>query len=1444
MGSTTAKAVIVDPQTNTSIFSRYTRHNARQIETVHDLLSEISIQFPDTRFRAAVCGSGGKSIAGLLQVPYVQEVVANSIAIKRLYPKTRIAIELGGQDAKIVFFYYDKATNKLNASDMRMNGSCAGGTGAFIDEVASLLKIPVEQFEAYAAKGTFVYDISGRCGVFAKTDIQPLLNQGARKEDICLSTFHAIAKQTIGGLAQGLELKPPITFEGGPLTFNPSLIRVFSERLNLNEDDIIWPKSPETLVACGAALSLGDLFADRQEEFDAKAGLTALASYRDHLSVETQRPQKAWFDSEEEKKAFYERHKPFEVPVPTAAGLQRGQALRVYLGIDSGSTTTKFVLLDENENVIDTFYSNNSGDPLHLIRDALIKLDKKYQDLGITLEIIAAGTTGYGELLFYKALRADYHSVETVAHAAAARKYVPGATFILDIGGQDMKAITIARDIVTDITLNEACSAGCGSFLENFAKSLNIPVAEIAEAAFDAKDPAELGSRCTVFMNSCIITEQRNGKQADDLMAGLCRSIIDNVFTKVVRVSNFASLGDKIVVQGGTFKNDAVLRALEQYTGKPITRSPYPGEIGAIGIALLTKKHVEETPDFSSRFIGLGAMKDFNYTQESNSICRFCSNNCSRTLLRFSSGTTYVTGNRCQRGEIIGDLKDTKIREKVKQLTEELDGVPDLMKKRDALLFKNYPFALVNPEKDITIGLPRSLEFWDSMPFWTTFWKSLGFKVQISRPSSRHIFEQGLPFVASDTICFPAKLVHGHIRDLADSHVDRIFMPMIIRNPSENIDPLSDHLCAVVKGYPLVIQYSDNPARRWNTIFDTPMFHWFSEKDRNRQICDFMQNTFNLAPHVTREAIDQGSAALKTFREDLRSHGAQVIADLEKKPGAFAVVLAGRPYHNDELVNHDLSRCFIQQGIPVLTVDSLPGINQIDLKLTRTEIVNNFHSRILSGAIAVAQHPALEYVQIVSFGCGHDAILSDEVIRVLNEISGKTPLILKLDESSISGPLTLRVKSFIETVKTRRAKGITQKPRSLKDPYPVKFTKQDWKKKTILIPNVSRAFCQIVSAAIARQGFNVEPLPMGGRDAIKLGKKYVHNDICFPAQMNIGEALSVLESGKYDTHQLAIGMGKYQCDCRLAQYTSLARKAFDEAGFGHVPIITTDKLDSKNMFPGFRLELVFEIRVIWGLIMADILEDLRRKIRPYEKNQGETDQVFSNAMDAIMDGLARKGIAAAIKAYKKGIASFCEIPYDRSSRKGQVLITGEFLLSFHPGSNFEVESYLEKYNMEVIMPRLADVFWRDYVRMKSEVKDFHVSRPFQGILFAHIGDGLFNFIVTTLEKTAFQHPLYEASMRLPDLADLADPVMHRTFTSGEGYLIPGEIIHHARAGVRSFIILQPFGCLPNHISGRGVVKRLKEDFPGIQILPLDYDPDTSFANIENRLQMLIMNARE
>lgn len=658
VGSTTTKIVAINPEKHEILLSNYKRHNAAQAQSVQDALAFFEDKFPNTRIRLALTGSGAKHLAEALGCCYIQEVVANSIALQKEYDNVGTAIELGGQDAKMIFFRRDPATQTLNVADMRMNGSCAGGTGAFIDEIASILKVPVEEFNELASQGSCIYDISGRCGVYAKTDIQPLLNQGISRQDLALSSFHAIAKQTIGGLAQGLDIQKPVVFEGGPLTFNPTLVNVFAKRLGLTPEETLRPTHPEIMIAYGAALSLDGMFAGNSSWYMPKHYLDLLENpeLRAHLQASADGP--LFFESEEEHRAFNERH---QLPEFTPYVPQKGETIHAYLGIDSGSTTTKFVLMDEDENILDSFYAPNEGDPLTIAKTALLTIHDRYEKAGAKLDIIAAGTTGYGELLFSKAFSTECHVVETVAHARAADKYIKDATFILDIGGQDMKAIWIDNGIITNIVVNEACSSGCGSFLENFASSLHIPVEEIAEAAFSSKHPASLGSRCTVFMNSSIVTEQRNGKQSADIMAGLCRSIIENVFTKVIRISNLDSLGDKIVVQGGTFRNDAVLRALEQYTGREVIRAPYPGIMGAIGAALITKKRFEQNHP-AKTFIGIDGVADFSYTQEANAPCPFCANHCKRTIVRFSNGNSWVTNNRCERGEILGDPKDASVR--------------------------------------------------------------------------------------------------------------------------------------------------------------------------------------------------------------------------------------------------------------------------------------------------------------------------------------------------------------------------------------------------------------------------------------------------------------------------------------------------------------------------------------------------------------------------------------------------------------------------------------------------------------------------------------------------------------------------------------------------------------------------------------------------------------
>ena len=1431
IGSTTVKAALVDSH-KTLIYHDYRRHGAEQRDAAHRLLSDILDKYPGIKVIPVFCGSGSRELSREIGASYIQEVVANSLAVREFYPQTRVAVELGGQDAKVTFFHKDEKSGQLIASDMRMNGSCAGGTGAFLDEVAGILKLPIDDLNEYAQRGDTVYDISGRCGVFAKTDIQPLLNAGIGKEDLALSCYHAIAKQTIGGLAQGLEIHPPVIFEGGPLHFNPRLVDVFAERLNLKDDQMIIPENPQVMIAFGAALGIPAMFADAPaldlEEFLSHSAFT----HPDRGSgSELAEP---YFSGQDERNTFAERH---ELPSMPRFEDYAGKTLDVWMGIDAGSTTSKFVLINGEEELLYAFYGKNHGEPLVVVKNALLDLKKKADSLDITLNIRGMGTTGYGELLFNKAFRGDYHTVETVAHTEAALKYAPGASFILDIGGQDMKAIFLGEGIVTGITLNEACSAGCGSFLENFADSLNIPVGNIASLAFQSESPSVLGSRCTVFMNSSIITEQKNGKTPADIMAGLCNSIVENVFTKVIRLTNMKSLGDRIVVQGGTFRNDAVLRALEKFTERDVVRAPYPGEMGAIGIALLTKRKSRTKGE--SRFLSWEELENFSYERETGLVCPFCSNNCSRTRILFSNGESHITGNRCERGEILGDAKDEATREKLKELNRGKKKNRDLFKARESYLLQDYPVQVISPKKDITIGFPRSLDFWESYPFWNTIFTALGFHVQLSGRSNRKMFEEGLSSVPSDTVCFPAKLSHGHLNDLIAKGVDRIFMPIMNRMVPENkYVPTSQHACAVLKGYPMVLQASQEPEEKHGISFDTPVFHWVDRKARIDSIVGYFKETFGLPEETVRDAIVQGDKALSEFHHILEEEGRKLLDSLEE--GEFAVVMAGRPYHSDPLINHNLSDYFTREGIAVLPLDSLPGLHETRLDSVRAELTVNYHVRMFAAAQKVINDPRLEYVQIVSFGCGHDAVITDELNRILSQGAGKSPLSLKMDESDVSGPLNIRVKSFIETVRTRREYGVVQPVREVK-PYDKPYEKKD-RKKTIFVPNVTWAFAQIGTAAIRGQGYNVKPLPMAGEKAIALGKKYVHNDMCFPAQINIGEFLALLDSGEHDPDDCVLILAKDQCDCRLAHYAMMARQALDDAGYENT-LLTTLDTDYKNLHPGFSMNPLFELRMLWGLTMNDVLEDLRRKIRPYEKNPGETNRIFEETVLAMAEGFD-KSLKTAIKAFEKGVERMGAMDYDRNERKPRVFMIGEFLLNFHPGSNNHIEDYLEENGLEVVMPNLFYNMHREYLLEIDQSAEYHVSVPAVKLFLTKATEKYVSHVIRKVNRIAQRHPLWQDKPQLKDIAQRSHHIIDKTFTSGEGWMIAGEILHNAEHGVNSFLILQPFGCLPNHVTGRGLVKAIKKEMPQIQVLALDYDPDTSFANVENRLQMLIINTKE
>lgn len=1427
VGSTTAKIALVDADERLH-FTEYRRHFAEQANCVRELLELVAEKFPEAEFKVAVCGSGARPVARQLGVDFVQEVVANSIAIRHLHAEARTAIELGGQDAKVIFFHFDDATQQLIASDMRMNGVCAGGTGAFIDEIAQLLEIPVEAFNAHAERATRTHQVSGRCGVFAKTDIQPLLNQGIAREELALSTLYAVARQTIGGLAQGTTIKAPVVFEGGPLTFNPRLVRAFADLLNLRDDEVIVPEKPEVTVAYGCALATETLLQNSATWHTADELLRRMQRRLNNSARTPEDVDEAFFSTAEARADFFARQLyPSEIrDIP-----RNRERLDVWIGIDSGSTTSKFVFLDRDDNPIYSYYSNNRGRPLKVLGEALIAAREHAKSCATQLNILGVGTTGYGEELAAAAFHADYHTVETVAHARAALKYDPDASFVLDIGGQDMKAIFVNDGVITGITLNEACSSGCGAFIETFAQSLGVRVEDIAQRAFGAQAPAQLGSRCTVFMRSRVITELKNGKSADDILAGLCRSIIKNVFTKVIRLHNLEALGERIVVQGGTFRNDAILRAMELHTGRNVTRAPYSELMGAIGVALLTKeKHASSR---SSSFIGLDNLEALDYREESGIRCPFCANHCNRTVVHFADGTHYVQGNRCERGEIIGDPNDRAVKQQAMAATRRIMSVPNLIEERERLVFKNYPVEPLCDERGITIGIPRALDTWNRLPFWRGLFTSLGFRIQVSEKSSYELFESALSTIPSDTVCFPAKLAHGHVLALQRSGVDRIFTPIIVSGLPKYDCLERDFPCAVLHGYGLVLK--NNTAN--GIVHDRPTFVWKDRRMREKQLARYFEETFGVDARLVRAAITQADACQWAFEEGLRARASQIIADVEAQ-GSFAVVMSMRPYQADPLVNHFIGKYFVRLGIPVIPADALPGLDDVDLGDLRVRVRSNSQAALYAAARIVARNPHLELGHIASFGCGHDAVVCDELERIL-EAAGKQALILKLDESDVRGPLRIRVTSFIETVRQQRRRTV---PRinGAGFHWPT-FSREDAQQRTVYLPNLSVGFSRVIGAIIENSGVHIEVLPLADERAIDLGKLYLHNDICFPAQINVGEFLRVMETDRPDPDKIALGMHQNCGACRAGQYAMLARKALDHAGLSSVPVVTSGK-ELQHLHPGFGIDGRMQVQLLHGLAVLDALEDLRRSTRPYELNQGDADAVFATALTALCANVAN-GRRAMFDVLGNAVAAFNRVPLTNEPRRPTALVLGEILLAAHPSSNYRLEAYLERHGIEVIGTRLSDFFHSGFVVSRAEARRWFEKKPWLTTLVDKTCDALFVRALHGVEEIMAGYARHRPRVSAREIYATASPWIDKIHSAGEGWLILGEILHAAEHGVNSFVVVQPFGCMPNHIFGRGLTRVVKDVHPHVQVLCLDFDPDTSMGNIENRLQMLIMNAR-
>ena len=967
IGSTTVKVVVLDEQ-NKLLFRSYERHFSKTRERALETLNSISDMLSGQRVKVTITGSAGLGVANAAGIDFVQEVYATAAAVNTYIPDTDAVIELGGEDAKIIFFG--------GSLEERMNGSCAGGTGAFIDQMATLMNVTVNELDTLSLKHEKIYPIASRCGVFAKSDIQPILNQGGRKEDVAASIFQAVVDQTVAGLTQGRELKGKIVFLGGPLHFLMGLRQRFVETLALDGEHAIFPEDGDCFAAMGAALCATDYQPVPFEEVLKKLADSAEAT----TLVDTMPPL---FSSQEEYDQFSARHnasRPPEVDIHTYSG-------PAWLGIDAGSTTTKLALITADGGLLYTYYHSNLGNPVAIVLEQLRAI---YAMCGDRIVIRGAAVTGYGEDLIKNAFSCDLGLVETMAHYKAAAHFEPSVDFIIDIGGQDMKCFKIRNGAVDSIMLNEACSSGCGSFIETFAKALGYNIADFSKLGLFSQHPVNLGSRCTVFMNSSVKQAQKDGASVEGISAGLSTSIVKNAIYKVIRAASADDLGQHIVVQGGTFLNDAVLRAFEQELGRNVTRPVISGIMGAFGAALAARDlHLDK-----SQLLGREALDRFSHTARP-ATCGLCTNHCSLTVNSFDGGRRFVSGNRCSR-----------------PLGEEPSHLPDLMRYKYDHLRSLHGTGQGDGSRG-RIGIPFGLNMYENLPFWFELFTRLNFRVVLSPQSSRKLYLKGQRTIPSDTVCYPAKLLHGHVEALVEEGVDAIFYPCMPYNFDEGVSD-NNYNCPVVAYYPELLAANVPDLKK--TRFLYPYFGLHRPKDFERKASEWFFNEFQIPKRETVSAVKAAYAAYDAYKEDLRARGREYIAQARAE-GRPILVVAGRPYHMDPEINHGINDLITSYGFVLVTEDAVAYLED---KAPR-HVLNQwtYHARMYNAARYVCTQPDMELIQLVSFGCGIDAITGDEMRSILED-GGKLYTQLKIDDISNLGAVKIRIRSLMAAIEARK----------------------------------------------------------------------------------------------------------------------------------------------------------------------------------------------------------------------------------------------------------------------------------------------------------------------------------------------------------------------------------------------------------------------------------------
>ena len=1393
VGSTTVKVAVLNDAGET-VFSRYRRHYAHTQKTLAEILLEAREELGPCRLRCAITGSGGMGLGKALEIPFVQEVAAVARALKQQAPETDVAIELGGEDAKIIYF--------TGGLEERMNGVCAGGTGSFIDQMAALMQTDAAGLNEEAARYQQIYPIAARCGVFAKSDIQPLINDGASRADLAASVFQAVVNQTISGLACGKPIRGHVAFLGGPLHFLPELRAAFIRTLKLNDETAIIPEDSHLFAAAGAALSAAE---GEERELDA---LTDAMGRGVMVTMELKR-MPPLFASEPEYEAFRRRHAKAAVPRGDLASW-KGPC---FLGIDAGSTTAKIALTDGDGRLIWTWYGGNQGNPLKTVIGALGELNSRMPE---GAWIARSCSTGYGEEWMKAALRLDEGEVETIAHVTAARFFDPEVDCVLDIGGQDMKCIKLKNGAVDTILLNEACSSGCGSFLENFAASMGQTAQSFAKAALFAPEPLDLGTRCTVFMNSNVKQAQKEGASLEDIAAGLAYSVIRNALFKVIKLADAGDLGKRIVVQGGTFHNQAVLRAFEQISGREAVCPDIAGIMGAFGAALIARHHYTGQ---STDMIPLAEMADLTW-ETATRHCGGCGNRCMLTVNTFPDGRKYITGNRCERG-----------------LGRQADGTkgPNLFEYR---LKRMFDYAPLPPEEAPRgeIGIPRVLNIWENYPFWHTFFTELGFSVRVSPVSSRKIYGLGMESIPSESECYPAKLAHGHVEWLIGQGVQTIFHPSVFYEKQETEKAQNHYNCPMVCAYPENLKNNVEDVSEGKVRYLRPFIAFTSEKTIAKRMEAFCRETWGIPAAETARAVHAAWKEQVRAKADIRAEGQRVLRWMEENRRK-GIMIVGRPYHTDPEIHHGIPEMIAGYGMAVLTEDSIPA----DYKPVRPVRVNDqwvYHSRMYTAAQFAAEREDLEVVQLNSFGCGLDAVTTDQVCDILEQ-SGKMYTLLKIDEVNNLGAARIRIRSLLSAVRTRDEQGKreTVPPRA----YERKTFTKDMRGYTILAPEMSPIHFDLLVPMFEKHGYHIRMLKNDGRSAVDAGLRFVNNDACYPSIITVGQMMEAVLSGEYDTDRLALIMTQTGGCCRASNYVSFIRRALEKAGLPHIPVISLN-FNGMEKNEGFQITGGMLADAGEALVLGDLLMRCLYRTRPYEKEPGAANALHARWRDRICRALGGETREKYGSMCRELVKDFDELPLREDERRPRVGIVGEILVKYMPMANNHLVELLESEGAEAVVPDLMDFV--HYTLYNQQYKARYLGTKWTGLMTSGLGNpGLRLFQKPAIDALKASRR-FSPPEPIEHIAELAKPFLSIGNQYGEGWFLCGEMAELLESGVPNIVCIQPFGCLPNHVVGKGVVKALKKAYPQANIAAVDYDPGASEVNQLNRIKLMMTQARE